>query len=64
MDANWESTVRIIRQIIDRCDTVSGERAKQGGKVESNCAIWRFDPGFSKDRFVDAITFLDHDGEC
>ncbi|KAL8895830.1 MAG: hypothetical protein Q9207_007992, partial [Kuettlingeria erythrocarpa] len=52
---------RIIRQILDKCDTVAGEAAKQGGKVESNCAIWRFDPGFSHDRFVDAITFLDHD---
>ncbi|RWA12354.1 hypothetical protein EKO27_g2735 [Xylaria grammica] len=34
---------RIIRRIIDECDTSSTEW-KQGGTLESNCASWRFDP--------------------
>ncbi|KEY73171.1 hypothetical protein S7711_04137 [Stachybotrys chartarum IBT 7711] len=38
-----EECGRIIRSIIDECDTSSTER-KQGGRVSSNCADWRFDP--------------------
>ncbi|KAI0448314.1 hypothetical protein F5B21DRAFT_510293 [Xylaria acuta] len=34
---------RIIRRIIDECDT-SSTQWKQGGTLESNCASWRFDP--------------------
>lgn len=34
---------RILRRIIDECDTSSTQH-KQGGTVESNCASWRFDP--------------------
>jgi hypothetical protein len=34
---------RILRRIIDQCDTTSTE-FKQGGTLESNCASWRFDP--------------------
>lgn len=34
---------RVLRRIIDQCDT-SSTQFKQGGTVESNCASWRFDP--------------------
>ncbi|KAI4262989.1 MAG: hypothetical protein L6R42_001847 [Xanthoria sp. 1 TBL-2021] len=46
---------RILRRIIDQCDTVSGESAKQGGTVQSNCAIWRFDPGLNWGHLFDTI---------
>lgn len=42
---------RILREIIDRCDT-SSTRYKKGGTVTDNCAIWRFDPGFSLDTLI------------
>ncbi|KAF7558106.1 hypothetical protein G7Z17_g84 [Cylindrodendrum hubeiense] len=34
---------RILRRMIDECDT-SSTQFKQGGKLSSNCADWRFDP--------------------
>ncbi|KAL8918458.1 MAG: hypothetical protein Q9208_007364 [Pyrenodesmia sp. 3 TL-2023] len=49
---------RIFRQILDKCDTVSGEARKQGGKVESNCAIWDFDPGFSGDILIEDLCVI------
>ncbi|KAJ4261803.1 hypothetical protein NW757_000075 [Fusarium falciforme] len=34
---------RILRRMSDECDT-SSTQLKQGGKLSSNCADWRFDP--------------------
>ena len=48
---------RIIRQILDRCDRGSTQ-FKKGGTVTDNCAIWRFDPGFSADILVNDICGL------
>ena len=46
---------RILRRVIDRCDTVSGEARKQGGKVTSNCAVWSLDMAFNGDILVDDV---------
>lgn len=38
-----EECGRILRRIIDECDT-SSTQFKQGGTLSSNCADWSFDP--------------------
>lgn len=45
---------RILRMILDRCDTGSTQY-KKGGTVTDNCSIWRFDPGFSADTLANDI---------
>jgi chitinase len=42
-DINRDECGRIMRRILDECDTTS-TRFKQGGTVEDNCATWRLDP--------------------
>lgn len=42
-DVDRQECRRIMRRILDECDTTS-TRFKQGGTVEDNCATWRLDP--------------------
>jgi hypothetical protein len=42
-DIDRDECRRIMRRILDECDTTS-TRFKQGGTVEDNCATWRLDP--------------------
>lgn len=42
---------RIMRRILDECDTTS-TRFKQGGTVEDNCATWRLDPQVDIDNLL------------
>lgn len=46
---------RILRRILDECDTVSGTARKQGGTLTNNCAVWRFDPGFNGDALINDL---------
>ncbi|KAL1858931.1 hypothetical protein Daus18300_009801 [Diaporthe australafricana] len=43
---NNQNCGRILRRIIDECDTSSTE-GKQGGTVDDNCSTWRIDPNSS-----------------
>ena len=45
---------RIMRRILDECDTTS-TRFKQGGTVEDNCATWRLDPQADEDVIADFV---------